>query len=94
MRLLQPVRAQRDGPGGVKLMDVEKIVAEARKAKAVGASRYCMGAAWRNPKPRDMDAIVEVVGAIKALGLESLHGWLGMLDWERSDRCSAAGLDY
>jgi hypothetical protein len=47
------------------------VVAEARKAKDGGATRYCMGAAWRNPKPRDMDAIVEMVGAVKALGLET-----------------------
>jgi biotin synthase len=76
-----------------KLMQVEKVVAEARKAKAGGATRYCMGAAWRNPKPRDMDAIVEMVGAVKALGLETCMT-LGMLDREQSDRLSAAGLDY
>lgn len=81
------------GLAASKLMDVEKIVTEARKAKAAGASRYCMGAAWRNPKPRDMDAIVEVVGAVKALGLETCMT-LGMLDREQSDRLSAAGLDY
>lgn len=74
-------------------MDVEKIVAEARKAKEAGATRYCMGAAWRNPKPRDMDAIVEVVGAVKALGLETCMT-LGMLDRDQSERLSAAGLDY
>ena len=56
-----------------KLMEVGKIVAEARKAKDSGATRYCMGAAWRNPKPRDMDAIVEVVGAVKELGHRDLH---------------------
>ncbi|WP_194483025.1 biotin synthase BioB [Bradyrhizobium arachidis] len=76
-----------------KLMEVEKIVAEARKAKASGATRYCMGAAWRNPKPRDMDAIVEVVGAVKQLGLETCMT-LGMLDRDQADRLSAAGLDY
>lgn len=76
-----------------KLMDVEKIVAEARKAKESGASRYCMGAAWRNPKPRDMDAIVEVVGAVKELGLETCMT-LGMLDRGQADQLSAAGLDY
>src|SRR3954463_4470632 len=54
------------GLAASKLMDVEKIVGEARKAKEAGGSRYCMGAAWRNPKPRDMDAIVAVVGAVKA----------------------------
>ncbi len=72
------------GLAASKLMDVEKIA---------GASRYCMGAAWRNPKPRDMDAIVEVVGAVKALGLETCMT-LGMLDREQSDRLNAAGLDY
>jgi biotin synthase len=76
-----------------KLMDVETIVAEARKAKAGGATRYCMGAAWRNPKPRDMDAIVEIVGAVKALGLETCMT-LGMLDRKQADRLNAAGLDY
>jgi len=74
-------------------MEVETIVTEARKAKAAGATRYCMGAAWRNPKPRDMDAIVEVVGAVKTLGLETCMT-LGMLDREQSNRLSAAGLDY
>src|SRR5258708_25814056 len=59
------------GLSASKLMEVEKVVAEARKAKEGGATRYCMGAAWRNPKPRDMDAIVEMVGAVKALGLET-----------------------
>src|SRR6202795_226100 len=76
-----------------KLMEVEKVVAEARKAKDGGATRYCMGAAWRNPKPRDMDAIVAMVGQVKALGLETCMT-LGMLDREQSDRLSAAGLDY
>jgi biotin synthase len=76
-----------------KLMDVEKVVAEARKARDGGATRYCMGAAWRNPKPRDMDAIIEMIGAVKALGLETCMT-LGMLDRDQSDRLSAAGLDY
>src|ERR1044072_4618151 len=73
------------GLAAAKLMEVEKVVAEARKAKAGGATRYCMGAAWRNPKPRDMDAIVEMVGAVKALGLETCMT-LGMLDRDQSDR--------
>ena len=81
------------GLAASKLMDVEKIVAEARKAKEGGATRYCMGAAWRNPKPRDMDAIVEIVGAVKALGLETCMT-LGMLDREQAERLNAAGLDY
>jgi biotin synthase len=81
------------GLAASKLLDVDKIVAEARKAKEGGATRYCMGAAWRNPKPRDMDAVVEIVGRVKALGLETCMT-LGMLDREQSDRLSAAGLDY
>lgn len=81
------------GLSASKLMEVEKVVAEARKAKEGGATRYCMGAAWRNPKPRDMDAIVEMVSAVKGLGLETCMT-LGMLDREQSDRLSAAGLDY
>jgi len=81
------------GVAASKLMDVETIVAEARKAKAGGATRYCMGAAWRNPKPRDIDAIIEIVVAVKALGLETCMT-LGMLDREQADRLNAAGLDY
>jgi biotin synthase len=81
------------GIGASKLMDVETVVAEARKARDGGATRYCMGAAWRNPKPRDMDAMVEIVGAVKALGLETCMT-LGMLDRGQAERLSAAGLDY
>jgi biotin synthase len=81
------------GLAASKLMDAEKVVTEARKARDSGATRYCMGAAWRNPKPRDMEAIVEIVGAVKALGLETCMT-LGMLDREQSDRLRAAGLDY
>jgi biotin synthase len=81
------------GLAASKLMDVEAILAEARKARDGGATRYCMGAAWRNPKPRDMDAIVEIVGAVKALGMETCMT-LGMLDREQADRLSEAGLDY
>jgi biotin synthase len=76
-----------------KLMDADSVVAEARKAREAGATRYCMGAAWRNPKPRDMDALVEIVGRVKALGLETCMT-LGMLDREQADRLGAAGLDY
>lgn len=76
-----------------KLMDVDDIVAEARKAKEGGASRYCMGAAWRNPKPRDMDALIDIISGVKALGLETCMT-LGMLDRDQAERLSAAGLDY
>jgi biotin synthase len=81
------------GLAASKLMDVEPILAEARKAKAGGATRYCMGAAWRNPKPRDMDAIVEIIGAMKELGMETCMT-LGMLDRDQADRLAEAGLDY
>jgi biotin synthase len=81
------------GLAASKLMDTEAVVAEARKAKDSGATRYCMGAAWRNPKPRDIDAIVEILSAVKALGLETCMT-LGMLDRAQADRLSAAGLDY
>lgn len=81
------------GLAASKLMDVETVLAAARQARDGGATRYCMGAAWRNPKPRDMDAIVEIVGAVKALGLETCMT-LGMLDRDQADRLNAAGLDY
>jgi biotin synthase len=81
------------GLAASKLMDVEKIVAEASKAKEGGATRYCMGAAWRNPKPRDVDAIVEIIGAVKGLGMETCMT-LGMLDRAQADRFAEAGLDY
>ena len=81
------------GLAASKLMDVEAILGEARKAKAGGATRYCMGAAWRNPKPRDMDAIVEIISAVKELGMETCMT-LGMLDRAQADRLAEAGLDY
>ena len=76
-----------------KLMDVEVVLSSAREAKAAGASRFCMGAAWRSPKDRDLDAIIEMVEGVKALGLESCMT-LGMLTRAQADRLSAAGLDY
>jgi biotin synthase len=81
------------GLAASKLMDVETILTEARKARAGGATRYCMGAAWRNPKPRDMDAIVEIIAAVKELGMETCMT-LGMLDRAQADRLAEAGLDY
>ena len=61
-----------------KLMEVERVLAEARKAKEGGATRYCMGAAWRSPKDRDMETIVAMVEGVKALGMETCMT-LGML---------------
>ncbi|PBB24509.1 biotin synthase BioB [Mesorhizobium sp. WSM4307] len=76
-----------------KLMEVRRVIAEATKARDAGATRYCMGAAWRNPKPRDMDAVVAMVEGVKALGMETCMT-LGMLDLEQAARLKQAGLDY
>src|ERR1700676_4944317 len=76
-----------------RLMEVERVVAEAKKARDAGATRYCMGAAWRNPKPRDMEAVVAMVKGVKALGMETCMT-LGMLDRAQSEQLSHAGLDY
>ena len=81
------------GLGASKLMDTSKVVEEARKAKAAGASRYCMGAAWREPKDRDMDDLCHMVSEVKALGLETCMT-LGMLSDTQTDRLKEAGLDY
>ncbi len=76
-----------------KLMEVERVLDEARKAKAAGATRYCMGAAWRSPKTRDMDAVVAMVEGVKALGMETCMT-LGMLSDDDIGRLRGAGLDY
>jgi biotin synthase len=76
-----------------KLMEVERVIAEARKAKAAGATRYCMGAAWRSPKQRDMDVVVAMVEGVKALGMETCMT-LGMLTDSDIVRLRDAGLDY
>jgi biotin synthase len=76
-----------------RLMEVERVVAEAKKARDAGATRYCMGAAWRNPKPRDMEAVVAMVKGVKALGMETCMT-LGMLDRAQSEQLAHAGLDY
>jgi biotin synthase len=81
------------GLSASKLMEVERVIAEARKARDAGATRYCMGAAWRNPKPRDMEAVVAMVKGVKALGMETCMT-LGMLDRAQSEQLSQAGLDY
>jgi biotin synthase len=81
------------GLSASKLMEVERVIAEARKARDAGATRYCMGAAWRNPKPRDMEAVVAMVKGVKALGMETCMT-LGMLDRAQSEQLRDAGLDY
>ncbi|MFP3546477.1 biotin synthase BioB [Rhizobium sp. SIMBA_035] len=76
-----------------KLMEVERVLAEARKARDAGATRYCMGAAWRSPKDRDLDTLTAMVEGVKALGMESCMT-LGMLSATQADRLAEAGLDY
>ncbi|MDE2514277.1 MAG: biotin synthase BioB [Alphaproteobacteria bacterium] len=81
------------GVDAAKLMDVEAVLAEARAAKVQGAQRFCMGAAWREPKDRDLDAVCAMVTGVKVLGLETC-ATLGMLTGAQAQRLKAAGLDY
>jgi biotin synthase len=76
-----------------KLMEVEKVLAEARAAKASGATRFCMGAAWRSPKDQDLETVCAMVEGVKALGMESC-ATLGMLSPDQAIRLKRAGLDY
>lgn len=76
-----------------KLVAVERVIEEARAAKASGASRFCMGAAWRSPHQRDMPAVAAMVREVKALGLETCMT-LGMLDDSQAQQLADAGLDY
>ena len=74
-------------------METGEVLAAAAAAKAAGSGRFCMGAAWREPKDRDLDALCEMVSGVKALGLETCMT-LGMLTQGQADRLAAAGLDY
>ena len=76
-----------------KLMDVEGVLLAAAEAKAAGSGRFCMGAAWREPKERDMDALCTMVAGVKAMGLETCMT-LGMLADGQAERLAEAGLDY
>lgn len=76
-----------------RLMPVADVVARAEAAKAAGATRFCMGAAWRNPKDRDLEKVCEMVEAVRALGLETCVT-LGMLKQHQAMRLKASGLDY
>ncbi len=89
-----PQSAQYDtGVNAEKLMDLGTVVAQARAAKAAGATRFCMGAAWRSPKERDLDRVCAMVAAVRDLGLETC-ATLGMLTAGQAARLSEAGLDY
>lgn len=76
-----------------KLMEVDKVVQQAHAAKAAGASRFCMGAAWRSPTKKDMPYVLEMVKQVKSLGLETCMT-LGMLDSDQASELADAGLDY
>ena len=76
-----------------KLMALDAVLAEARAAKSAGASRFCMGAAWREPKDRDLDHVCAMVEGVRALGLETC-ATLGMLTAPQARRLKDAGLDY
>jgi biotin synthase len=81
------------GVAAEKLMSRDAVLKEARAAKGAGASRFCMGAAWRSPKDRDLDAVCAMVEGVKALGLETC-ATLGMLTPDQAQRLKTAGLDY
>ena len=75
------------------LLDIDTVLTAARAAKAAGATRFCMGAAWRGPKQRDLEPVLEMVKEIKALGLEAC-ATLGMLKDGQAEQLKVAGLDY
>ena len=81
------------GVEATKLMATDEVVAKARQAKAAGASRFCMGAAWRSPKDRDIPKVAAMIREVKALGLETC-ATLGMLSGEQAHALRDAGLDY
>jgi biotin synthase len=76
-----------------RLMEVEAVLKKAEEAKAKGSSRFCMGAAWKNPNKRDMPYVLDMVKGVRAMGLETCMT-LGMLDEEQAGQLADAGLDY
>ena len=81
------------GVEATKLMEVQAVLQKAAQAADAGSRRFCMGAAWRNPKDRDMPAIVEIVKGVRAMGMETCMT-LGMLSPKQADMLAEAGLDY
>jgi biotin synthase len=88
----QSVKAD-SGVEATKLMDVQAVLQKAAQAADNGSRRFCMGAAWRNPKDRDMPAIVEIVKGVRQMGMETCMT-LGMLSPKQADMLAEAGLDY
>jgi len=81
------------GVANEELMSVEQVAAAARLAKANGATRFCMGAAWRGPRQRELERVIEMVKAVRAEGLESC-ATLGLLREGQAEQLKSAGLDY
>ena len=88
----QSVHAE-TGLKATKLMDVRGVLQAAAQAKDNGSGRFCMGAAWRNPKDKDMPALVEMVKGVRSMGMETCMT-LGMLTPKQADMLAEAGLDY
>ena len=89
-----PQAAQYDtGVAATKLMEPAEVLQAAQRAKDAGATRFCMGAAWRAPKDRDIEKVAELVGTVKSLGLETC-ATLGMLEDGHAETLRDAGLDY
>jgi biotin synthase len=86
-------RRYQSGVDDEPLLEPAEVVAAARAAKAQGATRFCMGAAWRGPKERDLEAVLELIRQVKALGLETC-ATLGLLKPGQAERLRDAGLDY
>ena len=81
------------GVKATKLMDVRAVLQRAAEARDAGSQRFCMGAAWRNPKDRDMDAIIAMIEGVRGMGMETCMT-LGMLTPAQAQRLADAGLDY
>jgi biotin synthase len=88
----QSVSAE-SGVKATRLMDVRQVLQSAARARDAGSTRFCMGAAWRNPKDRDMPAIIEMVHGVRAMGMETCMT-LGMLTEKQAQMLAEAGLDY
>ena len=83
----------RTGVEASELLPLDEVLTAARRAKDAGASRFCMGAAWRGPKDRDLEPVLEMVKGVKALGLETC-ATLGMLREGQAEKLKQSGLDY
>ena len=83
----------RTGVANEAMLTVQQVVAAARAAKDAGATRFCMGAAWRGPKQRELEGVLEMVRAVKAIGLQTC-ATLGLLKPDQAEQLRAAGLDY